>query len=220
MKLSQVTLLSLCATMASAIELTPDNWDAKTADKTILVKFFAPWCEHSQRIQPDWDKLMKKTNNSSTKLVADVDCTADGKEICQANGVRESPAIKYGDPFDLQTYEGERDYDSLKKFVKENLKPLCSPTNIKFCDDDKKKQIKTFMSMTMEDLDAKIAAGDKKNADAEELFDTGVQELEATLEKVTKDKEETIDGVIADGLGLIKACKVINMIPTVQISED
>jgi hypothetical protein len=31
------------ATSANALELTPDNWDAETAGKTILVKFLAPW---------------------------------------------------------------------------------------------------------------------------------------------------------------------------------
>jgi len=36
-------LFSLLAGTASAIELTPDNWDAETAGKTILVKFLAPW---------------------------------------------------------------------------------------------------------------------------------------------------------------------------------
>jgi len=31
------------ATSANALELTPDNWDAETAGKTIFVKFLAPW---------------------------------------------------------------------------------------------------------------------------------------------------------------------------------
>jgi len=36
-------LFSLLASAASAIELTPDNWDAETAGKTVLIKFLAPW---------------------------------------------------------------------------------------------------------------------------------------------------------------------------------
>ena len=28
---------------ASALELTPENWDEKTAGKTVFVKFLAPW---------------------------------------------------------------------------------------------------------------------------------------------------------------------------------
>lgn len=36
------TILGLAAA-ANAIELTPDNWDAETAGKTVLIKFLAPW---------------------------------------------------------------------------------------------------------------------------------------------------------------------------------
>jgi len=35
--------LSLFITAASAIELTPENWDEKTAGKTVFIKFLAPW---------------------------------------------------------------------------------------------------------------------------------------------------------------------------------
>jgi len=42
MKGTVLTLLALAAS-ASAIELTPDNWDEATAGKTVFVKFLAPW---------------------------------------------------------------------------------------------------------------------------------------------------------------------------------
>jgi hypothetical protein len=42
MKCFAVLLLGLVAG-ANAIELTPDNWDAETAGKTVLIKFLAPW---------------------------------------------------------------------------------------------------------------------------------------------------------------------------------
>ena len=35
--------LSLFTATAGAIELTPDNWDAETAGKTVFIKFLAPW---------------------------------------------------------------------------------------------------------------------------------------------------------------------------------
>jgi len=41
MKLS-LLFLSLFS-VATAVELTPDNWDAETAGKTVLIKFLAPW---------------------------------------------------------------------------------------------------------------------------------------------------------------------------------
>ena len=61
---------------------------------------------------------------SATQLVADVDCTADGKSLCETVGVRGYPSIKWGDPSDLQDYQGGRDFDALKNFADENLKPI------------------------------------------------------------------------------------------------
>ena len=45
--------------------------------------------------------------------MADVDCTAAGKPLCDSNGIKGFPTIKYGDPSDLQTYEGGRDDPNL-----------------------------------------------------------------------------------------------------------
>ncbi len=45
MMIKQLSLLLALASApaVSAIELTPDNWDAETSGKTIFVKFYAPW---------------------------------------------------------------------------------------------------------------------------------------------------------------------------------
>ena len=69
---------------------------------------FAPWCGHCKKMKPDWDKLMEEFKDSETQLIADADCTADGKPICDANGVKGFPTLKYGDPNDLQDYQGAR----------------------------------------------------------------------------------------------------------------
>ena len=72
-------------------------------------------------MKPAWDKLMDAFKDSNTALVGDVDCTAAGKPLCDSNGVRGFPTIKYGDPADLQDYNGGRDFDALKKFVESTL---------------------------------------------------------------------------------------------------
>ena len=81
-------------------------------------------------MKPDWDKLMDEYKDSETQLIADADCTADGKPICDSNGVKGFPTLKYGDPSDLQDYQGGRTYDAMKKFIDEELKPTCSPANL------------------------------------------------------------------------------------------
>ena len=82
-------------------------------------------------MKPAWDTLMEEFKDSKTQIVADVDCTSDGgKPLCEANGVRGYPTLKWGDPAALEDYSGQRDLDSLRKFAEENLKAMCSPTHL------------------------------------------------------------------------------------------
>lgn len=159
-------------------------------------------------MKPDWDKLMKNWNKgkrSANSLIADVDCTADGKPLCDTNGVRGFPTIKWGDPNSLEDYEGGRDYDALKKFAMDNLKPVCSPVNIDLCDDAKKKEIADLQALPLEDLEKQIDEKKALQKQVETTFDDGVKELQATYEKLQKDKEETLKEIKESGLGLMQS---------------
>ena len=159
-------------------------------------------------MKPAWDELMGLYEGSATALVADVDCTAEGKSLCEEVGVRGYPTIKYGDPSDLQDYQGGRDINALKKFAEENLKPMCSPNNIELCDDEKKAQIKKYQDMADADLASAIEAEEKKISDAEELFKTEVQKLQKKYEELSADKDNTMTEVKNSGLGLMKSVKI------------
>jgi len=159
-------------------------------------------------MKPAWDELMGLYEGSATALVADVDCTAEGKSLCEEVGVRGYPTIKYGDPSDLQDYQGGRDINALKKFAEENLKPMCSPNNIDLCDDEKKAQIKKYQDMSDADLASAIEAEEKKLADAEELFKTEVQKLQKKYEELSAEKDNTMTEVKNSGLGLMKSVKI------------
>merc|ERR1712093_509379 len=104
-------------------------------------------------------------------------------------------------PADLQDYEGGRDYEALKAFAKENLKPQCSPTNIDLCDEDKKKEIAELQALPTEDLASKIAEKKKAIKDAEEKFEADVKKLQEEYEQLQKDKDASIAEVKASGLG-------------------
>jgi len=109
-------------------------------------------------MKPDWDKLMEQTKGSSTSLIADVDCTAEGsKDLCETHGVEGFPTIKYGEPSELKAYEGGRDFDSLKKFADENLGPNCGPDFIDLCSAKDKERIGKYEAMSKDDLEKKIA---------------------------------------------------------------
>merc|ERR1711862_834442 len=94
------------------------------------------------------------------------------------------PTLKYGDPNDLQDYQGARS------------------------DDDKKKEIETLMGLDDSVLDEKIAAEEKKIEEAESTFKAGVEKLQETYQQLMADKEETEAKVKAAGLGLMKSVKV------------
>eukprot|EP00658_Telonema_sp_P-2_P053059 TRINITY_DN4146_c0_g1_i3.p2 TRINITY_DN4146_c0_g1~~TRINITY_DN4146_c0_g1_i3.p2 ORF type:complete len:163 (+),score=60.20 TRINITY_DN4146_c0_g1_i3:112-600(+) len=140
-------------------------------------------------------------------LVADVVCTADGKSLCDSSGVRGYPTIKYGDPSNMEDYNGGRDFDALKKFAEENLKPVCGPSTIDLCDADQKAAIEKLQAMSADDLDAAIAEKEKEQEDAEETFKNEVSKLQATYEKLQSDKEATLAAIKASGLGTMKAVK-------------
>mmetsp|Transcript_42016 Transcript_42016/g.75470 ORF Transcript_42016/g.75470 Transcript_42016/m.75470 type:complete len:129 (-) Transcript_42016:91-477(-) len=99
---------------------------------------------------------MEEFNGNPGSLVADVDCTADGKSLCEKNSVSGYPTIKYGEPGDLKDYQGGRDFDSLKKFAEESLGPTCGPGNMELCSEDVKKKIEGFMAMSADRLTGKV----------------------------------------------------------------
>ena len=121
----------LFVTFVQATELTPDNWEEVTSGKSVFIKYFAPWCGHCKRLKPDWDKLTEKYEDSDTTLVAEVDCTAAGKPLCDSAGVKGFPTLKYGSPSDLQDYKQARDFDTLDTFTSE-LKPPCDVKTFNF----------------------------------------------------------------------------------------
>jgi len=161
-------------------------------------------------MKPDWDKLMDAFADSDTQLVADVDCTAEGKDLCSAHGIRGYPTLKWGDPADLQDYQGGRDYASLEKFAQESLKPMCSPKNLDLCEADKKADIEKFLMMPGSDLDKLIEESEAKMAQAEEDFKKGVEGLQAQYQEMMAAKEKTQEDIKNSGLGLMKACKAFS----------
>jgi len=205
MKFLSFALFAASSAAVSGIELTPANYDAETSGKSVFIKFFAPWCGHCKKLKPDWDKLMTEFEGHASALVADVDCTADGKPLCDDNGVRGYPTLKYGDPSDLQDYQGGRTFDDLKTFATDNLKPMCSVKNMDLCDEEKKAQINKYLGMDAAELKKAVEAEEKKIADAEESFKTAVAELQEKYTKLSEDKDKTIGEVKAGGLGLMKS---------------
>jgi len=155
-------------------------------------------------MKPDWDSLMTDFKGNAGILVADVDCTAAGKPLCDSNGVQGFPTIKHGDPTNLETYEGGRDLAALKEFAS-NLGPVCSPANIDLCDAEQKAEIEKVQALGEAELTDFIAAADKKAADAEATFKEELDKLQASYKQLTEDKETALAEVKASGVGMYKS---------------
>merc|ERR1712187_662979 len=97
------------------------------------------------------------------------------------------------------------DYDALKKFAKDNLKPMCSPSNLDLCDEEKKKEIADLQALPAEELSSKIEEKKKELTEASEFFDAEVKKLQDTYQKLETEKKEKIAAVKASGLGLMQA---------------
>ena len=159
-------------------------------------------------MKPDWDQLMEEFGSSETQLVADVDCTSDGgKPLCDANGVRGFPTLKYGDPSSLDDYEGGRDFDSLKKFADDNLKPMCSPSNIDLCDDDSKVEIEKFLALGVDVLEKQINEKQSELDATEEEFMAFVNTLQEQYQNKMDEKDAKIEEIKKVGnLTMMQKC--------------
>jgi len=169
---------------------------------------------------------MAEYADSTTTLVADVDCTADGESLCQEVGVQGYPTIKHGDPSDLEDYEGGRSLDDLRSFAKNSLGPKCGPNYLHLCDDVKKAEIAKYSTMKADELDVFIKTGQEALEKLEQDFQAFVGTLDKQMEAVSPDerdallsrlrqeykeksdeKDAAVAKVKASGLGLAKAVK-------------
>ena len=196
MKLAFLLLAS-----ATALELTPDNWDEQTAGKTVFIKMFAPWCGHCKKMKPDWDKLMEEYAESDTTLVADVDCINAGKEICDNNNVKGFPTIKYGSANSLEDYQGGRSAADLREFASK-LGPPCNAYTLENCNEKQKQQIQKHQGKSDEVLQEMITAYENSVADIENTFKTGVEGLQSQFKQMQEEKENAL-GELED-VGIVR----------------
>jgi hypothetical protein len=148
---------------------------------------------------------MAEYKDSKTALVADVDCTAGGKSLCDEVGVRGYPTIKYGDPNNMEDYKGGRTLQALQDFASKNLGPTCGPANMDLCDADKKAEIEKYQAMPAADLEAAVKAKTEEIEKLESDFKSFVDGLQKQYSDASDAKDKNVEEVKASGLGLMKA---------------
>jgi len=156
-------------------------------------------------MKPDWDKLSAEYASSKTAVIADVDCTAAGKSLCDANGVRGYPSIKTGTPGALEDYKGGRDFASLKKHA-ETLGPACGPgENIDLCDDTTKAKIAEFQKLDATKRESMINEYEERQKKVEADFTTFRDGLQKSYDDANKKKDADVEAIKNSGLGMLKS---------------
>jgi thiol-disulfide isomerase/thioredoxin len=205
-----------------------------TPTKLNIVKIIAPFffglvciycrCGHCKRMAKDWERLAGQWEDSKIGLVAEVDCTdkgdvdddddddddddekggGGGKRLCNHFGIESFPTIKYGDPNDLQDYNGKRSLQEMSEFAEERLIPICSPTNLKLCDDEALAKMKQYLDLSINELHQFIALEEEKLKEAEVNFETTVDRLTKEYEVAEKVKRSMIEEISNGDLNLMK----------------
>ena len=152
-------------------------------------------------MKPDWDSLGADYASSTKVVIADVDCTAAGKPLCDKYGVRGYPTIKYFNPPDEEgeDYKGGRDLPALKKFVETELGPGCSADTKENCSAEQLAELQKYMEMPAADRETKLTEMKAALAKAEEDHNELLKKLQEqfktsqdALEKLKEDSAPTI----------------------------
>jgi len=157
-------------------------------------------------MKPDWDSLAADFADSKTVIIADVDCTAAGKPLCEKFGVRGYPTIKYFNPPDEEgeDYKGGRSLADLKKFASTELGPGCSVDTIDNCSEEQKKDLQTYIDMAADERAKMLEEMKSELSAAEAKHEALLKELQATY-KESMDALEKLKETSAPKIKLLKA---------------
>ncbi|KAL7862315.1 hypothetical protein SRHO_G00137560 [Serrasalmus rhombeus] len=116
------------------VELTDDNFDrlVLNGDEVWMVEFFAPWCGHCKRLEPEWTAAateVKEQTKGKVKLGA-VDATVH-QGLASRYGIRGFPTIKvFNKGENPEDYEGGRTRSDIVAHVMELFSANAPPPEV------------------------------------------------------------------------------------------
>jgi len=156
-------------------------------------------------MKPDWDSLGSTFADSKTVLIADVDCTAAGKSLCEKHGIRGYPTIKYYNPPDEEgeDYKGGRDLPALKKFAETELGPGCAVDTKENCSAEQLTELEKYVAMSDEERTKQLDELKSKMTAAEEAHNELLKGLQAQF----KESQDSLEKLKEDSAPVIKMLK-------------
>ncbi|CAO2835955.1 unnamed protein product [Amaranthus hypochondriacus] len=123
-----------------SLVLSGQNFDRVAQEHDILVvNFYAPWCYWSKKLRPAWEKtamIIRERHDPEADgrvVLGNVDCTVQ-VDLCRRHHIQGYPSIrvfrKGSDVKDdhghheHESYYGDRDTDSLVKFIESLVSPI------------------------------------------------------------------------------------------------
>lgn len=95
--------------------------------KDVLIEFYAPWCGHCKKLEPDYTALGKKYKNEKNLVIAKMDASANDvpHDSYKAEGfptIYFAPSSNKQNPIKFEG--GKRDVEELSKFVEKHATKL------------------------------------------------------------------------------------------------
>jgi len=152
---------------------------------------------------PDWNKLGKHFADNDAVQIVDVDCTADGQNSCQQQGVQGYPTIKY---YTEKTgkkgaaYNGGRDFNSLKSFCESRLHAPCNVKTLANCAPNQKAFIEKNKDKSAEELKSEQAS----KAEEQKKVKKELSDLEADFKAKEKELKKK-DKLLGKAVNLLKS---------------
>lgn len=111
-----VALLSIQMVSADVVLMSEKNFNViLDSSELALVKFFAPWCGHCQKLAPEYEAAAISLKGKA--VLGEVDCTKD-QPLCEAHGISGFPTLllfRYGEL--LSKFSGPRTTKGLVNFI-------------------------------------------------------------------------------------------------------